>query len=135
VKTLQPIQVVSSRPRQPAGNAERPQQPAGSAQVGEAAALRLTAKERLALLERFSTLVDSGIQIAAALQCMRLQDPQPRVAAVLAALEQAVVAGLPLSSAMAAMPRAFPPLLVQVVRTGETTSNINSCVIIFNNNR
>jgi type II secretory pathway component PulF len=45
---------------------------------------------------------------------------------VLAALEQADDAGLPLSSAMAAMPRAFPPLLVQVVRTGETTGDLGA---------
>lgn len=85
------------------------------------AAMRLTAKERFALLEQFATLVDSGIQIAAALQAMRQQASQPRIGAVLAVLEDAVVGGQSLSQSMQAMPKAFPPMLAQMVRAGETT--------------
>lgn len=88
------------------------------------ARLRLAARERFALLEQFATLVDSGIQVAAALASMRQQGTSPAQVAVLQALEQGVVAGLPLSTAMATMPRAFPPLLVQMVRAGEATGQL-----------
>lgn len=82
---------------------------------------RLSVKERFLLLEQLATLLDSGIQIPAALQSMRQQCAQPRVAAALAALEQGVLGGLPLSACLAAQPRSFPSLVVQLVRAGEAT--------------
>lgn len=85
---------------------------------------RLSQKERLALLEQFATLVDSGIQVAAALASMHQQCKAPRVAAVLARLEQAVATGRSLSAAMADMPRAFPAVLTQMVRAGEATGQL-----------
>lgn len=128
MKTIAPVQVQVVRARGSAGApaAERGAPPPSTrpAATGPAANVALSAKERFALLEQFATLVDSGIQVAAALQGMRQQAPEPRTAAVLGALEQGVVAGLPLSTAMAALPRAFPPLLVQLVRAGEATGQL-----------
>jgi type IV pilus assembly protein PilC len=125
VKTLAPV-VVTVRPRAAGtGAGDRPAAPVPPPQAsGPAAHLSLSAKERFLLLEQFATLVDSGIQIAPALQGMQQQSVDARKAAVLRALEQGVVAGLPLSAAMAAMPRAFPPLLVQLVRAGEATGQL-----------
>ena len=123
MKTITPV-VVPLRARGP-GSAAPAERPAPAAPpAGPAARLSLSAKERFALLEQFATLVDSGIQIAAALQGMQQQQTEPRRAQVLAALEQAVVAGMPLSAAMASMPRAFPALLVQLVRAGEATGQL-----------
>ncbi|MEM7202807.1 MAG: type II secretion system F family protein [Planctomycetota bacterium] len=86
--------------------------------------MRLTRGERFALLDQLATLLDSGIQIPAALQSMRAQTAQERPAAVLAKLEHAVVGGRPLSEAMALLPRAFPKLLTQMVRAGEVSSSL-----------
>jgi type IV pilus assembly protein PilC len=126
VKTLAPITLAGkgrSTPRAAAPGATPPA-PVRAQPAGPWTELRLSGKERFALLEQFATLVDSGIQIAAALSSMRLQTTVPRRAAVIAALEQSVNAGRPLSAAMAAMPRAFPPLLTQMVRAGETTGQL-----------
>lgn len=126
MKTITPVSVAAVRVRSGASGADRAPPPLAPppAPTGPAAKLRLDGKERLALLEQFATLVDSGIQIAPALAGMRQQTVDVRHAAVLAALEQGVVAGLPLSGAMAGMPRAFPPLLVQLVRAGEATGQL-----------
>lgn len=129
--TLPPL-AVPAKPRQPAGGkvgADGAPGHSGSA-GGNAPAVRgnprlqLSARERFALLEQFATLVDSGIQVAAALASMRQQGVSPAQVDVLHALEHGVVAGMPLSSAMATMPRAFPPLLVQMVRAGEATGQL-----------
>jgi len=101
-----------------------PAPPAPNGARGGGRQLRLSAKERFAVLEQFATLIDSGIQIASALQSMRQQWPEQRVAAVLGALEQGVVAGSPLSAVMATMPRAFPPVLTQMVRAGEVSGDL-----------
>jgi type IV pilus assembly protein PilC len=122
MKTLPTLTVPPSKSRVAKPPAERAAvAPPVHALVGD---VRLRSKERFALLEQFATLVDSGIQIAAALQSMRQQTSDPRVSGVLNALEQGVVAGLPLSAAMAGLPRAFPPLLVQMVRAGEATGQL-----------
>ncbi|MBK8974932.1 MAG: type II secretion system F family protein [Planctomycetes bacterium] len=83
--------------------------------------IRLSSKERLLLMEQLASLIDSGIQIANALQSMREQCQQPRIAAVLDALKRGVTAGMSLSSAMATLPRSFPATMTQVVRAGEAS--------------
>lgn len=123
------VTIAPAKGRTPAAPAARtPPPPAGrehgSPPPGAYDTLRLPAKERFALMEQFATLIDSGIQIAPALASMRQQMPEPRVIAVLQALENAVVAGLPLSAALTAMPRAFPPLTAQMVRAGESTGQL-----------
>lgn len=124
MNTIAPVQVQAVRSRSGQAAGDRPPASPPPRPSGPTAGLVLTTKERFALLEQFATLVDSGIQVAAALQGMRLQVGDARQAAVLAALEQAVVAGQPLSAAMATLPRAFPPLLVQLVRAGEATGQL-----------
>lgn len=126
MKVLAPVTVAPIRARAgktaDGGTASPPAPPATPS--GPTAGLRLSAKERFALLEQFATLVDSGIQIAAALQSMRLQSDDERIGAVLGALEHGVTAGMPLSNAMATMPRAFPAILVQMVRAGEAGGDL-----------
>mgnify|MGYP001287935819 CR=1 FL=1 len=119
--TVAPIRMRAGNPGD-GGAASSP--PPATAASGPSTSLRLSAKERFALLEQFATLVDSGIQIAAALQSMRLQTDDERVGAVLGALEHGVTAGMPLSNAMATMPRAFPAILVQMVRAGEAGGDL-----------
>ncbi len=105
------------------GTAGIPQRP-NQATHGALSRLRLTGRERHTMVVRLATLVDSGIQISAALQGMRDDARDPRLVNVLTALEQGINAGQPLSGTMAAMPRAFPPLLTQMVRAGETTGQL-----------
>ena len=123
MKTLAPI-TVSPKAKAVARTAHAPTTPPASIASGPTARLRLHAKERQALLEHFATLVDSGIQVAPALAGMRAEAADERHVAVLAQLEQGVVAGMPLSTAMGTMPRSFPPLLVQMVRAGEATGQL-----------
>jgi len=132
VKVLEPVTIAPVRTRGSAPATERPPatpSPPAKNVNAEARRLRLSQKERLALLEQFATLLDSGIQIAAALQSMRQQSQEPRLVAVLQTLEQGVVAGLPLSTCMATMPRAFPTMLAQMVRAGETTGQLGEMLM------
>jgi len=134
VKTSGPIAVAAkakASPKAPTKATAKPSaKPTGTAATpaptaaGALAGIRLNAKERQAMLEHFATLVDSGVQIAPALAGMRSEAVDDRQSTVLAQLEQVVVAGMPLSAAMATMPRAFPPLLVQMVRAGEATGQL-----------
>jgi type IV pilus assembly protein PilC len=128
MNTLAPIVVSGKAKASAKAPASRTPTPSPAAS-GPQANLRLSGKERQALLEQFASLVDSGIQVAAALGSMRAQSIDARRSAVLHTLEQAVTAGLPLSSAMATMPRAFPPLLTQMVRAGEATGQLGDMLV------
>jgi type II secretory pathway component PulF len=90
--------------------------------------MRLSTRERLALLEQLSVMLESGIQIPAALHSMREQLDNPRVAEVLAYLEDVVRNGQPLSVAVATMPRAFPDLVAQMVAAGEKAGSLGEMV-------
>lgn len=129
MKTLDQVTVAPVRPRGANAPGERQSSTPNPSRSGDQRGLRLSQKERLALLEQFATLIDSGIQIAAALQSMRQQTQDSRQAAVLSVLEQGVVAGLPLSAVMASMPRAFPPMLTQMVRAGEATGQLGEMLV------
>jgi len=129
MKTLAPVVVATVKPRSAdKATGERPPTPTPGP-LGPQAHLKLSARQRQALLEQFATLVDSGIQVAQALTAMRQQGVDPQQEPVLRSLEQAVTAGLPLSQAMAALPRAFPPLLVQMVRAGEATGQLGDMLL------
>ncbi len=95
-----------------------------SGQFGQRSRLKLSSKQRFAMLEQLATLVDSGIQIVAALQSMQKQALHENTAETLSVLANSVSGGETLSSAMSHLPRAFPPLLVQMVSAGEATGDL-----------
>ncbi len=90
--------------------------------------LRLSSKERMALLGQLAVLLESGIQIPAALRAMREQTENPRAGEVLAVLEDAVRSGHPLSEAVGDLPRAFPELVKQMVAAGESAGRLGEMI-------
>lgn len=91
--------------------------------------LRLSTRERLALLGQLSVMLESGIQVPAALQAMREQSEDPRQADVLNFMESTVQSGQSLSAAVAAMPRAFPELVAQMVAAGERAGRMGEMIL------
>lgn len=91
--------------------------------------LRLSGRERVALLGQLSVMLDSGIQVPAALLAMKEQSENPRMADVLAYAGDAVQGGAPLSKAMMEMPRAFPVLVGQMVAAGEQAGRMGEMIL------
>ncbi len=96
--------------------------------LGDAESVRLSTRERLALLGQLSVMLESGIQIPAALQSMREQSASPKIGAVLSHLEDAVRSGQSLSVAAAGLPRAFPDLVTQMLSAGEKAGRIGEMI-------
>lgn len=94
----------------------------------EADTVRLTTRERLAMLGQLGVMLDSGIQIPAALQSMREQSPSPKIAAVLCHLEDCVRGGQSLSAAAEGLPRAFPVLVRQMLAAGERAGRVGEMI-------
>jgi general secretion pathway protein F len=74
----------------------------------------------LALITRqFATLLDAGLTIERALTVLIEQAENPRARDVLAGVRSEVLAGAPMSVALARHPRVFPELYRTIVRAGE----------------
>ncbi|MBK9385817.1 MAG: type II secretion system F family protein [Planctomycetes bacterium] len=96
-----------------------------SAEERSEASLRLPLRERLALLGELQVLLESGIQIPAALAGLRAECANPRAAAVLDRLIARVSAGAPFSAAAAACGAAFPLATVHLLRAGEASGRLD----------
>lgn len=101
---------------------------AGAARAAAAPRLRRGGRvvpAELALLTRqLATLVGAGTPLAAALADVAAGSPVPRIAALLMALRAQVAAGHALADALAAYPRAFPPLYCATVAAGERSGHL-----------
>jgi type IV pilus assembly protein PilC len=100
-----------------------------SAPESEPEYLRLSTRERLALLGQLSVMLESGLQVPAALQAMREQSDNPRVADVLTFMENTVRSGQTLSSSVIVMPRAFPELVGQMIAAGEKAGRLAEMIL------
>lgn len=71
----------------------------------------------------FSVLLGAGLGIARSLQVLR-EDPDKKMAEVIASINRRVDSGHTLSSAMAAHPQVFAPMYISLVRVAELTGGI-----------
>ncbi|SEM88821.1 type II secretion system F family protein [Cryobacterium sp. TMT1-3] len=75
----------------------------------------------LAILSRqFATMISAGLSLLRALRILTEQTESKPLAAVLALVRDDVEAGQSISEALAKHPLAFPPIMVNMVRAGET---------------
>lgn len=81
----------------------------------------------LALVTRqFATLLDAGLTIEQALNVLIEQAERPRLRHVLASLRTEILAGSPLSAALARHPKVFPELYRTIVRAGEESGRASA---------
>ena len=76
-------------------------------------------KDLSIMSRQFATMINSGLSLLRALNILSEQTPNKVLAQVLAEVRNDVETGNPLSGALAAHPKVFPPLMVNMVRAGE----------------
>ena len=89
---------------------------------------RLSGRELAAFTRQLATLLEATIPYDTALRMVRVETSSPVVQGVLADVQARVVEGAFLADALGAYPRFFPPMVVNMVRSGE---NSGSLVIIL----
>ena len=82
-------------------------------------------------LQELIALLDAGLVVTEAIETLRESHPDPLSRLVLDTLIQKLYEGVPLSQAMAALPAIFPPLLVNMVKSAEHTSDLSSALARF----
>lgn len=80
-----------------------------------------TSLKDLAILSRqFASMTTSGLTMLRALAILEDQTTKPKLKAALSQVRSDVQGGAPLSTAMAQQPDHFPPLMVNMIKAGET---------------
>lgn len=80
---------------------------------------RITARDRMLFTERLAMLLETGMALHAALRTLHDQTDHPRLAAIIAAVNEQVMAGKPLSAALAGHPALFSPAYVGLIEAAE----------------
>ncbi|HYU86350.1 MAG TPA: type II secretion system F family protein [Kribbellaceae bacterium] len=89
---------------------------------------RVKLKDLAVFARQFATMVDAGLTMLRALGILSEQAENPELRRVLHQVKQDVEAGASLSSALAKLPDVFPPLMVNMVRAGETGGFLDSAL-------
>lgn len=77
-------------------------------------------KELAIATRQLATMIDAGLPLLRSLTILGEQAENPELRRVLTGVRQAVEGGRSLSSAFAAEPQVFPPLMINMTRAGET---------------
>lgn len=84
----------------------------------------LKQKDFTVFLRQFATLLEAGILLINALELLAEQTESPALKAALENISEEVQEGQSLSEGMGQYPELFPTLLVQMVRSGEVSGNL-----------
>ena len=96
--------------------------PTGS--VG-ARGIKISRADLIQISTQLSIMVETGVQITEALECIATQAEKPNVARLAADLNRQVQSGSDLSSALARHPRSFPRLFVALIAASEKSGMLS----------
>ena len=82
---------------------------------------RVKQSDVVLLLRQLAALITAGVSIMVSLSILENQSSNRRLKFILASLRQDVEAGNSLSDAMKQFPKTFPPMVTNVLKTGETS--------------
>jgi type IV pilus assembly protein PilC len=81
--------------------------------------LRMSRRDLIQVATQLGIMVDTGVTITEALECIAAQAEKPNVKAIINDLSQSLQGGSDLSSALQKHPRAFPTLFIALVAASE----------------
>jgi MSHA biogenesis protein MshG len=91
----------------------------------KAARGRVTLDDLIFFCRQMHTLEKAGVPVMQALASLRRTATNPALGRVIEGLEEALDAGMDLTSAMRREPKVFPPLMIGMVQVGETTGRLS----------
>ncbi|MGE7543577.1 type II secretion system F family protein [Sporosarcina newyorkensis] len=82
-------------------------------------------EQLIMFLRQFSTLLQAGVTIVDAVRILAMQVEQPAFRKILNAVQEDLRTGTPLSDALAKHPKAFEPLILNMVGAGEVSGTVD----------
>jgi type IV pilus assembly protein PilC len=89
---------------------------------------RVTLKDLAVFSRQFATMINSGMSLLRALAILEDQSAKPALQRAIHEVRTDIEGGVSLSGALARQPKAFPPLMVAMVRAGETGGFIDGAL-------
>ncbi|MBX6372391.1 MAG: type II secretion system F family protein, partial [Acidothermus sp.] len=90
---------------------------------------RVKMKDLAVMSRQFATMINSGLSLLRALTILREQTPSKALQKVLTEVRNDVETGSALSAAMAKHPKAFPLLMVNMIKAGEVGGFLDSVLL------
>ncbi|MEM8874996.1 MAG: type II secretion system F family protein [Planctomycetota bacterium] len=107
-KPTKPVKVAEATPAKPA-----------AAPTSEFAQPKLQRQELINISSQLSVMLDAGVQLSEALECVGAQLQRPQAQQVMGDIAQRVSCGADLSSALEQHPRSFPRLFIALIKASE----------------
>jgi type IV pilus assembly protein PilC len=100
--------------------------PANSAQAKSVKSVggKVKREQVITFAHQISVMVDTGVPISEALQCVAEQSDSPKFRAILAEIASTVESGGELSSALAMHPKVFPPIMISLIKASEVSGTM-----------
>ncbi len=80
------------------------------------------------LLRQLASLIKAGVSIVLSLSILEKQTPSRRMKYILSSVRREVEAGNPLSDAMGQFPAVFPPMVTNIIKTGEVSGLLDVAI-------
>jgi type IV pilus assembly protein PilC len=91
----------------------------GSEEVDQAADIKITRADVISISYQLGIMIETGVTLSEALDCIAAQSERPNVKAVVQDLSQSVHDGRSFSAALTRHPRSFPRLFVSLMKASE----------------
>ena len=95
---------------------------------------RITLGDLAVMSRQMATMISSGLSLLRTLTIIAEQTENPKLATIVRTVRSDVEGGMSLSDALAKHPRDFPPLMLNLVRTGETAGFLERALDSVANN-
>ncbi len=92
---------------------------------------RVSRKDLVVMSRQLATMLEAGLPIVIALKTLVRQTENPKLKDVLTDVAASVEGGTKLSLALAAYPKAFSNYFVSLVKTGETTGQLDKVLLVL----
>lgn len=89
------------------------------ADAGSRGGIRISRNDVIQFSTQLSIMIDTGVNLTEALECIARQSDKPPVKALVSDLAEQLQSGIALSEAMARHPRSFPMLYIALIRASE----------------
>ena len=91
-------------------------------------------KDLAVMCRQFATMINSGLSLLRALNILEEETENSKLAGIMGEVRAEVESGSDLSSALAAHPAVFPPLMVNMVKAGEVGGFLDEALLQIANN-
>ena len=103
--------------------------PNGTGPMVGGAGIRITRADVIQISQQLSIMVETGVTLTEALECIANQTEKPKVKALVQDLQRSVQGGSDFSSALARHNRSFPQLYVALMRASEKSGTMGKMLI------